>query len=432
MTKNKISNLDRTKVPETGQVEFNGFPDYQTGKLSNGIPWYGFHHDDLSVLRIDFVIPGGSWIQNRFFQAMTTARMLLEGAGGKSAFEIAENIDFLGAYADSSSGNHTITVSAYVLRNKFREMMQLFRLIMTKPDFPERELRVMMLNLKQEFIVGSQKVSMLARRKYPSLVFGKKHPYGKYPGLDDFDKISRKELTEYYDLISFADMKIYIGGYMDQELIQTLEEEMGQVDFSRVYNEVFDFPQERSNAFRHHIEKENAVQTAIMIGKDVLNRDSEDYPLLTLAVTVLGGYFGSRLMSKIREEKGLTYGIFSSVQAKPKGSYFAIQSEVIAERTQEAIDEIFSEIMRLSDEAMDQGELELVRNYSMGGIMRSFDGPFQLVDRLKLAHAYNLDAKTYYSHIVADLHKASTEDIARIVKEQLNPEKMYVLTAGAK
>jgi predicted Zn-dependent peptidase len=182
----------------------------------------------------------------------------------------------------------------------------------------------------------------------------------------------------------------------------------------------------------HHVEKKGAVQSAIIIGKEVLNRDSEDYPLLTLATTVLGGYFGSRLMGKIREEKGLTYGIFSTIQAKPKGAMFSIQSEVIAERTQEAIDEIFSEISRLSDEVMNQEELDLVRNYSMGGIMRSFDGPFQLIDRLKLTHAYGLDADSYYQKIVDDLLRASTDDIARIVKEQLNPNQMYVLTAGAK
>ena len=432
MTKNNISSPDRTQVPETGQVEFKGFPDFQTGNLSNGIPWFGFHHNDFSVIRMDMVIPGGSWIQNKFFQAMTTARMMMEGAGGKSAFEIAEKIDFLGAFADSSSGNHTITVSCYVLKSKFREILQILRPIMTQPDFPEHELKVMMMNLKQEHIVGLQKVSTLARREYPSLIFGEKHPYGRFPALEDFDKVTRADLTEYFDLISFADMKIYMGGHIDQDLIQTLEEDIGQVKFPKIHNEIFSYPLESNPEFRHHIEKDKAVQTAIMMGKEVLNRDAAEYPLLTLAVTVLGGYFGSRLMGKIREEKGLTYGIFSSVQAKPKGSYFTIQSEVIAERTQEAIDEIFSEIFRLSDEAMDQGELDLVRNYSMGGIMRSFDGPFQLIDRLKLAHAYNLDAKTYYSHIVGDLLKVSTEDIARIVKEQLKPEQMYVLTAGAK
>lgn len=431
MTKDIIS-PDRTKVPQTGQVEFNGFPDYQIGKLSNGIPWYGFHQDDISVLRMDIVIPGGTWVQNKLYQAMATAQMLMEGSKGKTAFDIAESLDFIGAYADSSSGNHSVTLSAYVLKDKFREMLQLLRLVLTEPVFPDHELKVLLLNLKQEYIIGSQKVSMLARRKYPSLIFGEKHPYGRLPVVDDFDKLQRNDLIEYFDLISSADMKVYLGGNIDNNIIGILEEELGQMKFPKVHNETSDYIVESSSELRHHIEKNGAVQSAITMGKEVVNRSADDYPLLTLAVTILGGYFGSRLMSKIREEKGLTYGIFSTIQAKPRGAMFSIQSEVIAERTQEAIDEIFSEISRLSDEVMNQEELDLVRNYSMGGIMRSFDGPFQLVDRLKLAHAYELDANIYYKKIVDSLLSASTEDITRIVKEQLNPEQMYVLTAGAK
>lgn len=432
MTKQNIILPDRTHVPKTGQVDFKGFPDYQKGNLSNGIPWFGFHHNDFSVLRLDLVIPGGSWIQNKIFQAMVTARMMMEGSNGKSAFEIAESIDFMGAYADCSSGNHSITISAYVLKDKFREMLQLLRLILNEPTFPERELKILMMNMKQDFIVDSQKVSSLARRKYSSLIFGANHPYGWSATLEDHDNLLQDDLIQYYQKLSPVEMKIYLGGYIDTNLIQILEEEFGQVNFSRNTHESLTFQMQKNANLIHHVEKKGAVQSAIIIGKEVLNRDSEDYPLLTLATTVLGGYFGSRLMGKIREEKGLTYGIFSTIQAKPKGAMFSIQSEVIAERTQEAIDEIFSEISRLSDEVMNQEELDLVRNYSMGGIMRSFDGPFQLIDRLKLTHAYGLDADSYYQKIVDDLLRASTDDIARIVKEQLNPNQMYVLTAGAK
>lgn len=424
--------LDRTKIPTTAEIEFKGFPEYLKGKLSNGIQWYGFHHDDFSVLRMEIIIPGGSWIQNKILQAAISSKMLFEGSKSFNSYELASEIDFMGAFTDSNSDYHSTVISLYVLKKKFKDLLHLIKSVITEATFPEKELSVMMMNLKQEYIVNSQKVSSLAKRKFPSLLYGSKHPYGRVAAETDFDQINRQDLIDFYSSLNLSEMSIYLGGGIDTQVINDMEEVFGQEKFAANIFQESDFQELSLSEKTHFVEKPDAIQTAIMLGKKVINKKDEDFPLLLLVNTILGGYFGSRLMSKIREEKGLTYGIFSYVSAKPKSATFVIQTEVKAEVAKEAVHEIFSEILRLTKEKMKQEELDLVRNFMMGSIMRSFDGPFQLVDRLSMTHAFGLDTAKYYNHVIESLKRANVNDVSRVMKEQLNANQMYVLTAGSK
>lgn len=424
--------LDRTKIPASSDIEFKGFPEYLKGKLSNGIQWYGFHHDDFSVLRMEIIIPGGSWIQNKILQAALTSKMLFEGSKSYNSYQLASEIDFMGAFTASNSDYHNTNISLYVLKSKFKELLKLIKLVIAEASFPEKELTVMMMNLKQEYIVNSQKVSTLAKRKFPSLLYGAEHPYGRVVTESDFEQIKRQDLLDFYSRLNPAKMRIYLGGGIDEQTIDDMEEVFGQESFSHNLIQEDDFIERSMSEKTHFVEKSDAIQTAIMIGKKVINKDNVDFPLLSLVNTILGGYFGSRLMSKIREEKGLTYGIFTYLSTNPKSAAFVIQTEVKAEVAKEALHEIFSEISRLSKERMEQEELNLVRNFMMGSIMRSFDGPFQLVDRLSMTHAFGLDTAKYYNHVIESLKNANLDDVSRIMKEQLNANQMYVLTAGSK
>jgi len=171
------------------------------------------------------------------------------------------------------------------------------------------------------------------------------------------------------------------------------------------------------------------LQSAIRIGAPSINKRHEDYQGLKVLNVILGGYFGSRLMKNIREEKGYTYGINSSVVSLNLTGLISISTEVSNKFTRCAIDEIYKEIRRLQSEPVDKEELSVVRNYMLGELVRMFDGPFASAESFRSAWEYGLD-NSYYKRFADRIQSIEPDELKALAQKYYNTDDLYEVTAG--
>jgi predicted Zn-dependent peptidase len=263
------------------------------------------------------------------------------------------------------------------------DTLPIFLEVVSQPIFPEAEVNLFKQQGRQRLAVNLEKVDFIARKQFLTSLYGPDSFMGKFPSTSDYDEISTEVLTNYYNSNYKSGLVAIIisGNFNDSDLkfvLNALE--------NLAYNK--GNLQDNSNKILSHskilIKKEEALQSAIRIGRRLFNRSHPDYFKFTILNTLLGGYFGSRLMSNIREDKGYTYGIGSGVAPMKNDGYFYITTEVGSDVREDAVNQIYLEINRLCNELIPLDELNLVKNYLFGSFQRSIDGSFSLADRHKI------------------------------------------------
>jgi predicted Zn-dependent peptidase len=293
-------------------------------------------------------------------------------------------------------------------------------------------MAVYIQNHKQQLIVDNEKVGSLVRRKFNQIIFGNEHPYGFLVQPEDYDGLKVDDLRAFHRRkYSPSNCTIIVSGLVGDSTIQLLNKFFGKWKTDgieiRAEKPAFKPAQEK----KHYVVKEGAIQSAIRIGKPFFNRSHPDYPGVAVANTLLGGYFGSRLMSNIREEKGYTYGIGSAVVSMKQEGYFFISTEVGAKVTNDALKEIYYEVDLMREELVDDEELEMVRNYMLGTFLKGIDGAFQLAERFKSIHLSGLDYG-YYDHYIEKIRTIGPEEVREYARKYFDPASFFELVVGLK
>jgi len=423
--------LDRKIEPLFKVIDKIDFVKTDKQLLGNGIPVYAINEGEHELVKIDIIFEAGEWVQKIPMLSYTVVSMLCEGSTFHTAEEIAEIFDFLGSYIYYNTQKHSATITIYSLHKHLEETLQLIEEIIKYPLFPEKEFETFNNKRKQQYVIDSQKVELMAQKYFCRAIFGNAHPYGMYPELKDFDKINTNNIRAFHSQYFIAEnCKIIIAGKIDDSHLLLLDRYLGDIDWQKL---VVPTPANHviipSDDKQLTIEKKDAVQSAIRIGKQTINRYDPDFPKFQIVNTILGGYFGSRLMSNIREEKGYTYGIGSGLVSYKNAGYFVITSEVGKNVTQEAIKEVYFEIERLKTELVSDNELEVVRNYMMGNLLRNFDGPFALSDTLKTILEYDF-GYDYFETYIKTLKSITPKQIKSIAVNHLEKSSLYEIIAG--
>lgn len=422
---------DRTIAPAAVDIDEVVIQLPEKCRLSNGWNCYRYFSDTSQIVRLDLIVPINTSDVSCRLQPHFAARLITEGTASYSSEEIASIIDFCGAVVDANADKHHTVISLHALRRHLPTMLPLLRTLFTEANFPEKEFGIMRDNMRQEFIVNSERMSHLVRRHFPSLIFGATHPYGQIAAVEDYDKLETIGIQSFYtnNWLRNQTQMVLAGNFQAEDL--ELIDQVFANDFPANIEVESHWPNPSGSDQRELlIQKPDAMQSAIRIGCRSINRTHEDYPGMVVLNTILGGYFGSRLMTKIREEKGLTYGIGSGLALFPRDAMFLIQAEVMADKTRMAIDEIFKEVLRLSNELVPMEELSLVKNYILGQMLRGFDGVFNLSDRFKALLPYGVSMDVFYKDYVKGINATCPESLRLLAQKYLVPEKMYTAVAG--
>lgn len=422
--------LSRGKVPALRNITHLNIDETKMVRLKNGIAVYIINKGEQEICSVDFTFNAGQWYEKERLTSRFTNRMLQEGTDKFTALELAENLDFYGAtlkiYADGDHG----TVSFYSLNKHLSKVLPYLEDLIKRPAFPENELNMIARNSKEKFKIRKAKNEYIADRKLGSALFGDTHPYGYAQEEEDYDGLSAQALKDFHKLCYHAgNCFIILSGRIEDDMIHLIAERFGKDDWSgnQVAQPAFD-PKPGSER-KFHQPVKNSVQSAIRIGKLLFNKTHPDYHKMYFFNTVLGGYFGSRLMSNIREDKGFTYGIHSGISSMSHGGYFYVSTEVGAEVSRQAVLEIYHEIDRLKEELVPDDEMELVRNYLLGRLLSGLDGPFKLSNFHKGLIKYGLTTD-YLHNLIETIKIVTPAELRELANKYLDYSDMHEIVIG--
>ncbi|MES2653471.1 MAG: pitrilysin family protein [Bacteroidota bacterium] len=421
--------LNRTLTPGYKQVNEINFIAPEQKQLSNGIEVYTFNAGDKELVRVEFIFNNVNWDQTKPLQAVTVNSLINNGTATLSAKEIAEKVDYFGAFLQTDYGADHITITLYSLSKHLQSVLPIVKAILTESTFPQQELNIFIQNQKQKLQVNLQKNDFLARKTFAHAVFGDT-AYGSDIAIEDYDALKRDDLIQYYKAAFKPENCIIIAaGKFEEKEFGLLDEFFGKDWIGHSTSVLNDFNYLPTGGSKITIEKPDALQNAIRMGKLAINRSHPDFPAFQVLNTVLGGYFGSRLMANIREDKGYTYGIGSGVASLKHAGYFFIATEVGADVCKNALTEIYKEIELLSTEKISEDELNLVRNYMLGSLLGSLENIFSHADKFKNLYFSNL-SYDYYSKYIDTVKNISAERIQQIAQSYLVPSSFVEVVVG--
>ena len=420
--------LDRVKMPDFGKVNEIHLVEPKTHHLSNGLPVFYINAGEQDVLKVELVFAAGTSTATRILVGSSSVNLMKEGTTKKSSAEIAEAVDFYGSYLQAEVSHEESSISLYTLNKHLKKTLPTLADVYADAAFPEREFQTYVMQHQQEMMVNQQKVGYLGARAFSAALYGADHPYGRSANVDDYSNLKREDLIENHASQIKSRIKyILVAGKTSDDTLQILETHFGSDQRSDI--PTFHVDTDNPSTQLIHVDKEDAVQNSIRVGRVLFNRNHPDYIGMQILSTVLGGYFGSRLMSNIREDKGYTYGIGAGLVSLQHSGYLSISTQVGSDVCQAALNEIYFEIERLRKELIPNAELELVRNYMLGSILKSIDGPFQVSSKWKTYLRYGLGIDAHHSLI----HKIKTitpERLKELAQKYLQKEDLIQVTAG--
>jgi len=426
--------MDRKSTPKIKTVNRLNLAHPQSSRLSNGIEVVIIPAGSEPACRIDIVFEAGSRYQDIMFQSSLTNQVLPEGTTGFTGAKIAEEFEFYGSYFNVSADRDEAEITIHSLEKHLEPVLKLMNEVIIRPTFPQEELDIIKANRIESMKVDDQRVESLARKQFNRMIFGKTHPYGIVGEYSDIIPVTSAALINFHArFYNQSHCRIMVTGPHPENYLPLVEHFFGTnwgENDTRAEPHRSTLPAlETSPEKQSIISRPDAVQTAIRIGKPLFSRLHTDFMGLTIVNTILGGYFGSRLMSNIREEKGYTYGIASHLVTLKDSGYFVIGSTVGPEVWEDTVKECSKEMDRMRTEKVKPGELKLVRNYLTGQVQRSLDGPFQIADQLRALWMHNLNLN-YLSDFMEMINAITPDEIRSLAEKYLDPADMAVVAAG--
>lgn len=353
--------------------------------------------------------------------------LLLSGTSDKSSTQINNEIDALGGFMECGLSAETSVITMYCLRENVLPILHILTDAIDNVAFHEKEVIELLADKKQTFLMNMEKVSYLSQRSFQQRLFHSSEIYSAIASEDFYNNISINDLKKFFEKHYKNGLtKVVFVGNLEQDTVDEIIDTIGKW----VKKGKGEFERDIKNLSGEiHVVKENAVQTAIRIGKILFNKNHEDYNDFMVLNTILGDYFGSRLMSNIREDKGYTYGIGSMVAEYNHIGYFMIATEVAKEVKEATIKEIQFEIERLKTELIEAEELNLIKNYLLGQLLKNADGPYSMMDLYLSAELHGLDFD-FYNKAIEELHAITPKRIQELAIKYLNWDDMTVVSAG--
>lgn len=416
--------MDRSKAPQVNILSEIDIPSISHFKLDSGIDVYYVESTESEAFKIEAVHQSGFIQMPSASASSLLSKMLLEGTKDFPGKLFLEEIDALGSFIESTPGFDSATISLFGLSRYFKRNVALLASALYRAEMKESRLDFLKKKEINRVKLNLEKGSYLTSTQLRKNLFDS-HPYGYTSSIDDINNQGIKTLKTFSQTRSMS-FSLFLSGKLPS-------------DFKQILNSLFpvkgNYEQKPSElkwpdeSVRTIDRNEKFIQSSIRLGARLFNRKHEDYSGFMLLNEILGGFFGSRLMKNIREDKGYTYGIGSSLYALNEIGYFTIGTEVNHEAEEDTLIQIEHEINRLKEEPVSTEELLVVKNYFLGTFANSWSAPFATIDKFKGLHAQGLDLSFYATHL-AKIKNIDQDDLLRLANNYLHFDKMCLATVG--
>ncbi|MEM7660484.1 MAG: pitrilysin family protein [Bacteroidota bacterium] len=426
-----ISALDRSTPPAAGPFQLVPLPEYTTHQLSNGMPVHLLPFGSLEIAEVQTIFFAGKNYQPKIGVAGYMSRNMLEGTAQHNSLEIAQMLDGQGAWLNHLLGEQSLSFRLATLTDRIPRILPLLPEVVFSPSFPASEFESMKDRSLQKLKVNEERTGYVASREFKQLLFGSGHIYGAQLGIPELEALKLEELIAYHEQALLpASCQLSVVGKFDQS--QVLDWLEGAFATYQPQTKTTLQPKEMGSALqttgRHTIEKAG-MQASLRLGYLSVNRSHPDYYALMVLNTLFGGFFGSRLMKNIREEKGYTYGIYSSLVANQHAGFWVIQTDVGNEYVEATISEVKKEMNRLKEERVSEEELKLVKNYLLGKSLSQRESPFQIGDFLRFSIAQGISFAEIDRKFEV-IQQITPEMLQYLAQQYLKPDDMLELVVG--
>ena len=418
--------INRQQQPSVNTIEHIDFVKPHIFDITPNVPLVWMKDVPNDTVRLDLFFDAGIIRGTDSMPAIVHA-LLFSGTAEFSSVEIHESIDALGGFLDTDLSFETACISIYCLREHIGTISGLVANAINGLSFRENEVDDSLRSMSQKFNENKQKVKNVAQQQFRGALFASDADYSTLAKDEDFQSASPAAMKRFFkDHYLNGLTRMTLVGNLGQDTVDALIDLFGKwaKDNLPAYGSSFGTTEKKL-----HFEVEGTVQTAIRMGKILFPKTHPDYMEFQILNTILGDYFGSRLMSNIREDKGYTYGIGSAMMELHNSGYFVIVTEVGTDVADLTLNEIKSEIERLRTELVPADELELVRNYVLGQLLKSADGPYAMLDMYNSVDIYGLDL-SFYDEAIRKVKTITPERIRELALNYLNWEDFLIVTAG--
>ncbi len=375
---------------------------------------------------VDIVLSTGRWQESTPGISYFVAKMLTEGTSKMTSAEIAEELDFHGSHLEITPTLDHVYIKLYCLKKFFENQTALIFHLLSDANFPDKEFEKLKTIRTQQIKQQHAKTNAFAGLKFREAIYGDTHPYGQIIQTTDVSQTTVEDVKYFFKNSFFIDPKVFLAGHVEEAEINFVSEKVSALPITKAK------PNGSITAAKNldvQLDWANSVQSSIRFGGHTIPKTHEDIHNLKITNELFGGFFGSRLMKNIREEKGLTYGISSSIMHLDKGSYWTVGTDVLKEKSPLAIDEIKKEIMRLQNELPSEEEVNILKNYIQGKWLMSFDSSFNSMQLIMSNHLSGLTSQYWYDFIEA-LEKCTPETISATAQKYYNLEETTKVVVG--
>jgi zinc protease len=432
--------LDRTKPPKAGPPKDIEFPEYYDTTLSNGINLLVIENHKIPAVSVRLVFKNAGSFQDgsKYGSASITAELLTKGTKTRSAIQIAEEIDFLGASLSSGSDWDGSYISLSVLKKFLNEAAEVLADVVLNPVFDEEEISRVREQRIASILQGKDDANILSDRMFNKVVF-ENTPYSNpHEGTEESIKsITKKDLNDFYTGHYKPSNLIlaFVGAISPEEALQIVNDKFGAwknngLIKAKTDNQNNTVNKSFSENFIYIVDKPGAVQSNLRIGHIGIERNNPDFTAVTVMNTILGGYFGSRINLNLREKHGFTYGARSGFNARILPGDFSVDTDVRNEVTDTSIKLIVDELKRIISEEVTDEEMQTVKNYLTGLFPLQLETANAVATRVINLNLYNLP-KDYYSTYISALNKLTKKDILNAAKKYIHPENLYIVVSGS-
>ncbi|MCU0446071.1 MAG: insulinase family protein [Microscillaceae bacterium] len=424
--------LDRKTPPLFHPIDNIQILPLTTQMLPNGVSLHILNAGTQPLLRLEIIFSAGTSYESQANVSYFTVKMLGEGTQKRSSSEIMEYIDQYGAFIDFNHGVERVSVSIYTLNKYLANLLPILVELISEPTFPDKEFQNLKNITIQSLQVNEEKNNYLASKLFRELLFGPNHPYGKNLQATYIQPLEREDLVNHFQK-NIQNRKfelIMVGSFSPREL-DLVSRTFESLTIDNQVNSPISLPMQATLASRHFFQKEGSLQSSIRIGCRLFGKSHPDYFALAVTNEIFGGYFGSRLMKNIREEKGYTYGIHSSLVLYKEDGYWVVGTDVKKDFTEQTLAEIAKEAQKMQTEPVDAQELAIVKNYMLGAFAGSLNTPFDLAEVFKGIY-FNQLTYEFYQKYIEQIQNITAEDILATAQKYLKIENMLEVVVGAK
>jgi len=413
------------KAPKINPVSTVALQNAEVFKLENGAEVLDLRLGTQEILKIEWLFDAGRWFEIKPLASRMAAQQLKSGIEGYNADELADFFDFYGAKLKIYDDFDNICVRLYCLTKHLPTLLPLLYEMLLNPVYEAKELEQYCSRNKQTLKLELQKNDVLAYRCFTELLFGDKHPYGYNSVPEFYDAIRREDLIEHHQrCYTTKGCKVIVSGKTNDSIINLIREFTLKLPEQKAVNEII-IPEFPTNVPRQFVlpAAKTSAQASIRIGCRMFDKKHPDYHAFSFVNSLLGGYFGARLMQNLREDKGYTYSIYSSMETMRHGGYFYIYTDVNTDVKEAALAEIYHELERLQHEPVPDEELNMLKNYSLGMFLNSVDGVFNVSSVIRELAEEDI-SNDFFEEAVDKTKSIGAEEVMEIAQKYFNKENL--------